>query len=110
MRFQRLTIGNTYQEGLRLNTFNRSTVGLALNPSFLKDHLKIKLNANYSNEKNRFADGVEGSAIRFDPTQPVYSAGSIYGGFFEYYNTSNGINISNTRNPVAQLLQTFDKG
>jgi iron complex outermembrane receptor protein len=33
------------------DTFNRSTVGLALNPSFLKDHLKIKLNANYSNEK-----------------------------------------------------------
>jgi iron complex outermembrane receptor protein len=29
--------------------------------------------------KNRFADGVEGSAIRFDPTQPIYSAGSIYG-------------------------------
>lgn len=108
----RLTIGNTYQEGLRLtNTFNRSTVGLALNPSFLEDHLKIKLNANYSNEKNRFADGVEGSAIRFDPTQPVYRAGSIYGGFFEYYNTSNGQLTSQTpRNPVAQLLQTFDKG
>ena len=108
----RLTIGNTYQEGLRLtNTFNRSTVGLALNPSFLKDHLKIKLNANYSNEKNRFADGVEGSAIRFDPTQPIYSAGSIYGGFFEYYNPSNGQLTSQTpRNPVAQLLQTFDKG
>ena len=108
----RLTIGNTYQEGLRLtNTFNRSTVGLALNPSFLKDHLKIKLNANYSNEKNRFADGVEGSAIRFDPTQPIYSAGSIYGGFFEYYNKSNGQLTSQTpRNPVAQLLQTFDKG
>lgn len=108
----RLTIGNTYQEGLRLtNTFNRSTVGLALNPSFLKDHLKIKLNANYSNEKNRFADGVEGSAIRFDPTQPIYSAGSIYGGFFEYYNKSNGQLTSQTpRNPVAQLLQTFDIG
>ena len=108
----RLTIGNTYQEGLRLtNTFNRSTVGLALNPSFLKDHLKIKLNANYSNEKNRFADGVEGSAIRFDPTRPIYSAGSIYGGFFEYYNPSNGQLTSQTpRNPVAQLLQTFDKG
>ncbi len=108
----RLTIGNTYQEGLRLtNTFNRSTVGLALNPSFLKDHLKIKLNANYSNEKNRFADGVEGAAIRFDPTQPIYSAGSIYGGFFEYYDRSNGKLTSQTpRNPVAQLLQTFDKG
>ncbi|MFV8357859.1 SusC/RagA family TonB-linked outer membrane protein, partial [Flavobacterium sp. XS1P32] len=108
----RLTIGNTYQEGLRLtNTFNRSTVGLALNPSFLKDHLKIKLNANYSNEKNRFADGVEGAAIRFDPTQPIYSAGSVYGGFFEYYNRTNGeLSAQSPRNPVAQLLQTFDKG
>jgi iron complex outermembrane receptor protein len=108
----RLTIGNTYQEGLRLtNTFNRNTVGLALNPSLLDDHLKIKLNANYSNENNRFADGVEGSALRFDPTQPVYSAGSIYGGFFEYYDRSNGRLTSQTpRNPVAQLLQTFDTG
>jgi iron complex outermembrane receptor protein len=108
----RLTIGNTYQEGLRLtNAFNRNTIGLALNPSFLQDHLKIKLNANYSNERNRFADGVEGSAIRFDPTQPVYSAGSIYGGFFEYYNRGNGrLTPQTPRNPVAQLLQTFDNG
>ncbi len=108
----RITIGNTFQEGLRLtNAFNRNTVGLAMNPSFLKDHLKIKLNANYSNEKNRFADGVEGSAIRFDPTQPIYSAGSIYGGFFEYYNrTDNKLLPQTPRNPVAQLMQTFDNG
>ena len=108
----RLTIGNTYQEGARLtNTFNRNTIGLALNPSFLKDHLKMKLNFNYSNEKNRFADGVEGSAIRFDPTQPVYRNGSIYGGFFEYYDTANGrLTPQTPRNPVAQLMQTFDNG
>ncbi|NDP23042.1 MAG: SusC/RagA family TonB-linked outer membrane protein, partial [Paludibacter sp.] len=108
----RLTIGNTYQEGLRLtNAFNRNTVGLALNPSFLDDHLKLKLNANYSNENNRFAEGVESAALRFDPTQPVYSAGSIYGGFFEYYNQGNGKLTSQTpRNPVAQLLQTNDSG
>ena len=108
----RLTIGNTYQEGLRLtNSFNRNSVGLALNPSFFKDHLKFRVNANYSNERNRFADAVEGNAIAYDPTQPVYDATSIYGGFHEYYNTSNGQLISQTpRNPVAQLLQTFDKG
>ena len=108
----RLTVGNTYQEGLRLtNTFNRNTVGLALNPSFLKDHLKIKLNANYANENNRFAEGVEGSAIRFDPTQPIYSAGSIYGGFFEYYTPSTRrLTPQTPRNPVAQLLQTNDRG
>ena len=108
----RLTIGNTYQEGLRLtNKFNRSTVGLSLSPSLFKDHLKLKLNANYSNEKNRFADGVEGSAIAFDPTQPVYDSNSIYGGFFEYYNPSNGeLTTQAPRNPVAQLLQTNDTG
>jgi len=108
----RLTVGNTYQEGLRLtNKFNRSTVGVALNPSFLNDHLKFKVNANYTNEKNRFADGVEGGALAFDPTQPVYDANSVYGGFFQYYNPSNNeLTPQTPRNPVAQLLQTYDTG
>ena len=108
----RLTVGKTYQEGLRLtNSFNRTTAGVALNPTFFKDHLKIRLNANYSNEKNRFADNVEGNAISYDPTQPVYDASSIYGGFHEYYNPANGQLITQTpRNPVAQLLQTNDLG
>jgi len=108
----RLTIGNTYQEGLRLtNKFNRNTVSLAMNPSYFDNHLKLKLNANFANEKNRFADGVEGAAIRFDPTQPVYDDASIYGGFYEYYNTGNGqLTPQTVRNPVAQLLQTNDNG
>ena len=102
----RLTVGNTYQEGLRLtNTFNRNSVGLALNPSYLDDHLKLKLNANYSNERNRFAEGVEGSALRFDPTQPVYDATSIYGGFFEYYDRGTKKLTSQTpRNPVCSII------
>lgn len=109
----RLTIGNTYQEGLKLtNKFNRNAFSLALNPSFFDDHLKFRVNANYSNENNRFADdGVSGDAVIFDPTQPVYDSSSIYGGFFEYYNPSNGELISQTtRNPVAKLLQTYDTG
>lgn len=108
----RITIGNTYQEGLRLtNSFNRNTVSLALNPSLFKEHLKFKINANYSNERNRFADAVEGAAINYDPTQPVYDPSSIYGGFHEYYNIATGELISQTpRNPVAQLLQTYDYG
>ncbi len=111
----RLTIGKTFQEGLRLtNDFNRNTVGVALNPSFFDNHLKFRINANYSNENNRFADGVEGTAIRFDPTQPVYKSGSPFEGFFEYYDTvvaSGTPLLPNTpRNPVAQLLQTFDTG
>ncbi|MEO0046854.1 MAG: hypothetical protein RL705_2045, partial [Bacteroidota bacterium] len=108
----RLTIGNTYQEGLRLtNAFKRNTVGVALNPSLFKDHLKLRLNANYSNENNRFADAVESNAINFDPTQPVYDPTSVYGGFYENYNKETiALNAQTTRNPVAQLLQTNDTG
>ena len=109
----RLSVGNTYQEGLRLtNSFTRNSVALNLSPEFFENHLKFKVTANYTNQKNRFAAGVEGAAIRFDPTQPVYDAASPYDGFFEY---RNGPNTSNflapaTRNPVAQLMQTSDIG
>ena len=112
----RLTVGNTYQEGLRLtNNFNRSTVSLALSPSFFKDHLKFRVNANYANEKNRFTPEVEKSAIAFDPTQPVYNAGSQWGGFFEYAPNGGpaaiaGLADNAARNPVAQLLQTNENG
>ncbi|MEI7508385.1 MAG: SusC/RagA family TonB-linked outer membrane protein, partial [Flavobacterium sp.] len=103
-------------EGARLtNSFNRTTAGMALNPTFFKDHLKIRLNANYSNEKNRFADGVEGSAISYDPTQPVYDGNSHYGGFHEYYSydavhNTYPLTTQTPRNPVAQLLQTYNIG
>jgi iron complex outermembrane receptor protein len=108
----RLTLGKTYQEGLRLtNSFDRNNVSLAMNPNFLKDHLKLRLNANYSNEKNRFADGVEGTALRFDPTQPVYDlTNSAYGGFFQYVNPNGTPRANSPGNPVAQLLQTHDHG
>jgi len=110
----RVSFGNTYQEGLRLtNTFNRNSLSVSMNPSFLKDHLKFNVNANYSNQRNRFADGVEGAAIRFDPTQPVYDA-SNPSGFFEYisgYSSGDAVYANpSIANPVAQLLQTYDKG
>lgn len=112
----RLSIGNTYQEGLRLtNAFTRNNVSLNLNPSLFKDHLKIRLAATYSNQRNRFADGVEGSAIRFDPTQPVYEEGSFNDDFFEYVTGFDGNGNAvyanpSIGNPVAQLLQTNDRG
>lgn len=109
----RLSIGNTYQEGARLtNKFNRSTINTTLNPTFFDNHLKFRLNATYTNEKNRFADGVEGSAMRMDPTQPIFDPSSPYGGFFEYYNhdAANHALVNGIRNPVATLLLTNDTG
>jgi iron complex outermembrane receptor protein len=111
----RVSVGNTYQEGLRMtNSFTRNSVSVNLSPSLFKEHLKFRVSANYTNQRNRFADGVEGSAIRFDPTQPVYDSESPSGGFFEYYtlNDQNQVVYANpsTPNPVAQLLQTNDRG
>src|SRR5690606_38560417 len=110
----RLSIGNTYQEGLRLtNDYTRNSISTSLNPSFFKDHLKFRVNANYTNERSHFADGVEGTALLFDPTQPVYDPTSPFGGFFEYYDMVGNTPVPTAlapRNPVAQLLQTDDRG
>jgi iron complex outermembrane receptor protein len=111
-----LTLGNTDQQGLRLtNNFKRNTVGLVMNPTFLDNHLKLRLSANYTDEINRFTDAVEGSAIGFDPTQPIKVEGAPYGGYFEY---TTGVDANGNyplvstaaRNPVSQLLNTNDRG
>ncbi len=110
----RLSIGRTTQEGLILTSgFERSNGSISLNPNLFNDHLKVSVNANASLEKNRFNKGVQGTAITFDPTQPVYDANSPFGGYFQYYDNNNDgvINKSDLTeraplNPVADLLQT----
>lgn len=111
----RVTIGNTYQEGLRLTDYmNRNMIGLSMNPSFFNDHLKVRLNANYSNTSRRNAPGVEGSALLMNPTQPIYDPNSPFDGFYESMTpNTDPTNINNFApiaipNPVAQLLQTFN--
>lgn len=110
----RLSVGHLDQEGLRLTSeYQRTNASLALNPTFFKDHLRVNLNANYSVEKNRFAPGVEGGAIRFNPTLPVRDPSSPFGGFFEFTRLNDdGILIGEdlaTNNPVAALLQRNDQ-
>ena len=109
----RLSLGNTYQEGLILtDKFNRTSAGLNLSPSLLKDHLKLTLNANYSNEKNNFAKTPIGSALRFDPTKPIYNLGSQWGGYYEHTagGALNGNLLNGGRNPIAEVLQSTNKG
>ena len=78
----------------------------------LDDHLKISLNANAAQELNRFAQGEEGNAITWDPTQPVYDPESPFGGFFQYWQdngdgelTTNDLLPGSPSNPVANLLK-----
>lgn len=109
----RLSLNYTNQPGIRLTSkFQRSSAGLNLSPKLLDDKLKITVNANIAQEKNRFAEGQEGVAIAFDPTQPVYDADAPFGGFFQYWedNDDGVINTSDLTpiapgNPVAALMQ-----
>ncbi|QTY27684.1 SusC/RagA family TonB-linked outer membrane protein [Flavobacterium sp. CS20] len=107
----RLSLGHLDQQGIRLTSeFKRSSVSTSINPTFFDDHLRVNINANYTRESNRFANGVEGDAIRFDPTQPVRDPNSPFGGFFEYYDPNNNNEpILGSRNPVASLLQRRDE-
>src|SRR5690625_6276451 len=63
-------------------------------------------------DSNRFADtGAIGSAIAFDPTQPVRTGSSVdeYGGYFAWLGASGGpIGIA-PANPVALIEQRRDK-
>ena len=105
----RLSVGFSGIEGNILTSqFDRATFSLSMNPSFFDNHFKISLNYNRAFEDNRFADsGQVRSALRYDPTQPVYDSTSPFGGFYQHLTrTPDGVLVDNgTRNPVASLLQ-----
>ncbi|NRS89030.1 iron complex outermembrane receptor protein [Flavobacterium sp. 7E] len=104
----RLSVGNVDNPGILKNTsFERTTTSLSLNPVLFDNHLKIDISGNLSFGKNRFQDegGVIGSAIGYDPTQPVYQAGSRYGGYFEWLESNGNLPLLPARNPVARLNQ-----
>ncbi|MBO6605734.1 TonB-dependent receptor [Psychroserpens sp.] len=106
----RFSFGVTKQEGTLLTSqFDRRNLSLALNPTFFDNHLKVNVNANLAFEDNRFADsGQIGSALRYDPTQPVSDPSSPFGGFYQH--RDGDIIALGTTNPVAALLQTNNQG
>ena len=104
----RLSVGNVDNPGILRNTsFERTTTSLSLNPVLFDNHLKIDISGNIAFGKNQFQDegGVIGSAIGFDPTQPVYDANSRYGGYFEWLEPTGNLPLLPARNPVARLNQ-----
>ncbi len=104
----RASLGYTNQNGI-LNTskLERYTGSLNINPSFFDDYLKVAANAKVMKIKNRFANGgAVGSAVAFDPTQPVYTdsyGDRSYGGYTTWTDV-NGLPIPIAPfNPVAML-------
>ena len=104
----RASIGYLTQEGnLKTNKFDRITGSLNLSPKFLDNHLSVNVNAKFSNTDTRFADeGAIGSAVGFDPTQPVFSGNNKFGGYYEWIAPGgNTLNVLAPRNPLGLLQQ-----
>lgn len=126
----RVSVGYTSQQGILKNSdYNRYTAAVNLNPSLLKDHLKLNLNAKGMFSKAKKADtGAIGNAVSFDPTQSPYAFTSQrdlamlganaqqtlqnFGGYFNWLTSASAYNNPQwpfTRfndapaNPLAQL-------
>ncbi|SDZ91642.1 SusC/RagA family TonB-linked outer membrane protein [Psychroflexus halocasei] len=102
----RASIGYTNQDGiLRGDNFTRYTGGLNLTPRFFDDQLKVTLNVRGSYVENIFANrDAIGSAVSFDPTQPIYDSNSPFGGYFAWIDPQTGAQRSLApTNPVASL-------
>lgn len=101
----RASLGYSDHQGILLtDNFKRTTASLNLSPKLFDDHLNVELNARGMYTENRFANrGAIGSAVVFDPTQPVYN-GSQYDGYFAWLDagTGNQLNLAPT-NPLALL-------
>jgi TonB-linked SusC/RagA family outer membrane protein len=106
----RISIGYQNQNGiLKTDNLTRTSANLAMNPSFFNNHLKVNLNVLGSIENTRFANTTAiGSAITFDPTQPVYSGSPRFGGYFEWLDPAAPTGLRNlvVRNPLGLLEQT----
>ena len=106
----RASLGYSDHQGILMtDNFKRTTASLNLSPKLFEDHLKIELNARGMYNENRFANrGAIGSAVLFDPTQPVYN-GSQYDGYFAWLDggTGNQLNLAAT-NPLALLNLSND--
>ena len=109
----RVSGGYLNQDGiLKTSNFKRQTLALNLSPRLLKNNLKVDLNLKGARTTNQFADeGAIGSAIAFDPTQPVTVNSPRFGGYFTYVN--NGASGAppadlSPNNPLALLNMRDD--
>jgi len=106
----RVSLGYSNQTGLlKTSNLERVTGSLNLNPELFNKHLKINARLKGMYVKNRFANqGAIGSALVFDPTQPVYSADSAYGGYFTWTQPNGNPNTVAPTNPLALLEMRHD--
>lgn len=95
---------------LKYNSMERKNVSLALSPSLFDGSLTMDLNASASWIYNNFSNNdAIGSAVEFDPTQPIKNGNTKYGGYTAWTELSSNDPLDGapnniaTHNPVARL-------
>lgn len=108
----RLSIGFLDQDGIvKTDNLKRTSATFNINHDFLGNSLKIDLTLKGTHTESHFAADAIGSAISFDPTQPVYSADKTkFGGYFEWLDGSGNPNPLAPRNPVGLLNEQNNQG
>lgn len=100
----------TNQDGiLKTGNYERATAAMNLNPTFLKNSLKVNVNLKGSYENERIANSSAiWAATTFDPTQPVRVDDQTYGGYFQYTDFKSNPALVNI-NPVSMLEQVTER-
>lgn len=103
----RISLGYLNQNGvLKVGNLQRHSVGVSLSPKLLDGHLALNLNGRFARNKSIFGNqGAIGTAVRFDPTQPVRSGSARYAGFYEWLDNGSitGLKALAPRNPLGLL-------
>ena len=106
----RASVGHYYQDGIQKNnSLERVAASINISPRFFDDHLRVDINLKGSNANSQYSpDGLVGNALSFNPTQPIYSGNSRYGGYYQYTQATNqpsGLRFGSPSNPVGLLNQ-----
>lgn len=107
----RLNLGFLNDQGiLDRSQLSRYGATLNLSPKLINNYLTVDANAKVYHTDNFFADqGAIGSAVTFDPTQPVTVDDPTYGGYYQWVNSSNDLINLAPKNPVGLLYQKDDE-
>lgn len=103
----RLSMGVYDQDGLeRTDNASRYTGSLSLSPSFFNDYLKFNIDVKGAYNKNRFANSSAiWAAATYNPTLPVYSGNTSFGGYTEAVDNSGSPVNAAVCNPVGLIKE-----
>ncbi len=108
----RLNLSYYQHDGiLRRDQLKRLGATMHVAPVLLSNRLRVDVHAKVYRTDNFFADrGAIGSAVTFDPTQPVYSDTTALGGYFEWLDPATGLpNVLAPKNPLGLINQKEDQ-